>query len=64
MRVLAERRFGLGGGQATTDFVDTVFVLTSQPTFAELARSADDETVRRLIHGMVVDAIRRADLAR
>jgi hypothetical protein len=40
--------------------VESVFVLTSQPVFAELSRGADAPTARRLIHAMVDDAARRA----
>jgi AcrR family transcriptional regulator len=60
LELLARRMFGARAGAASRDFVESVFVLTSQPVFAELSRGADAPTARRLIHAMVDDAARRA----
>jgi AcrR family transcriptional regulator len=59
--VLAGRMFGAEGGEAAKDFVESVFVLTSQPVFAELVRDGGAEGAGRLIGAMVEDAVVRTE---
>ncbi|HLY78151.1 MAG TPA: hypothetical protein VKQ70_02175 [Caulobacteraceae bacterium] len=54
------RLIGDDRAAARDDLIDSLYVLTSQPVFAGLARERGEADARRLIEAMASDAVRRA----
>ena len=59
LQVIVGRLIGDERAAARDDLVDCLYVLTSQPVFAGLARERGPNDARRLIEAMASDAIRR-----
>jgi AcrR family transcriptional regulator len=59
LQVIVGRLIGDDRAAARDDLVDCLYVLTSQPVFAGLARERGQADTRRLIDAMASDAIRR-----
>jgi AcrR family transcriptional regulator len=60
LRVIVGRQIGDEHAAARRDLVDSLYVLTSLPVFAGLARERNPADAHRLIQAMAADAMRRA----
>jgi AcrR family transcriptional regulator len=60
LQVIVGRLIGDAQALSRDDLIDSLYVLTSQPVFAALARERGEADARRLIEAMASDALRRA----
>jgi AcrR family transcriptional regulator len=60
LQVITGRLLADAPSKARDDLVDSLYVLTSLPVFAGLARERGEADARRLIEAMASDALRRA----